>query len=253
MNLAGDTLPGWPVRLISPSGPGGSQCDLIAVDIDGDGDCEIFTDNGILYPDSLGQDSVWYYGFSWLFGLNHAGQYLPGYPIRVGGAFLGIPPTFALDQRNNRLYMALADFITAGMLDTAKIELFLFPDSTGPPDQWPMLHHDNLHTRNYNFVDRVTSVYDEGAEILPQSPILKQNYPNPYNFSTMLEFTLPREGHIRLSVYDILGRKVVDIYDQVMAAGMHRHRLSMDVPSGIYLYRLETEKTVITRKMVLVK
>jgi hypothetical protein len=116
-----------------------------------------------------------------------------------------------------------------------------------------MLSHDNLMTRNYNFVDRVTSAYDGGAEILPKNPILKQNYPNPFNLSTVIEFTLPKKGQVNLSVYDILGRKVVDIYDRVLEAGTHKHRLAMDAPSGVYLYRLKTENTQITRKMALVK
>jgi hypothetical protein len=80
-----------------------------------------------------------------------------------------------------------------------------------------------------------------------------ENYPNPFNFSTMIEFTLPKREQVSLSIYDILGRKVVDVYDQVMEAGTHRHRLSLDAPSGVYLYTLKTEKTRITSKMMVVK
>jgi hypothetical protein len=143
--------------------------------------------------------------------------------------------------------------VSMSKFDSIILMLYRFPDSAGALDEWPMLGHDNLMTRNYNFVDRVTSVEDEDHEILPKSPILKQNYPNPFNLSTIIEFTLPKNEHVKLSVYDILGRKVVDIYDQVLEAGTHKHRLSMDVPSGIYLYRLRAGNTAITRKMALVK
>jgi hypothetical protein len=255
INLDGAELPGWPVELLRPDGgTWGSYSDLSIVDLDGDGDCEIFTDYAAFYADSLGHDSLWYYGYSYLFAINHLGQSLPGYPIEVEGAYLGKPPCFTLERLNNRLYMSVATDITAPWvpLDTSYLELYQFPDSTGPTNQWPMLHHDNLHTRNYNFVDRVTSVEDD-IEILPKSPILKQNYPNPFNHTTLIEFTLPRQEHVRLAIFDILGRRVLDIYDRVVAAGTHRVPITLEAPSGIYLYRLETEKTVITRKMVVVK
>jgi hypothetical protein len=258
IDLSGNALPGWPVPVLDPAGRQViTYSDLIAVDVDGDHDSEIFLDNGSLYVDSIGQDSGWYGGHGYIYGFDHFGQNLTGFPFRVGGETFSRPPNFGYDPNSQSIYMAIYPTVydpTNPMRDTGRVEVYLFPDSTGPPDQWPMLSHDNLMTRNYNFVDRVTSINDEGEEILPKSPILKQNYPNPFNFSTILEFTLPKREHVTLSIYDILGRKVADIYDQVMEAGTHRHRLSMkDVTSGIYFYTLRTEKTQITRKMTLVK
>jgi len=256
VDLDGGELPGWPVALTLPDGSNRTAySDLSIADVDGDGPCEIFTDFNVLYPDSLGQDSLWYYGYSYLFALDHTGQPLPGYPIEVEGSYLNKPPAFSLDRLSNRLYISVATDIIAPWvpIDTAYLELYQFPDSTGPPSQWPMLSHDNLHTRNYNFVDRVTSVDDDDSEVLPQSPLLRQNYPNPFNLSTTLEFILPKEEHVALSIFDLLGKKVVDIYDEVMTTGVHRYRFNMDMPSGVYLYRLKTGSAIITRKMTLVK
>jgi hypothetical protein len=255
MHSDGETLPGWPALFGSPDGLILSSSDLVAIDLDGDRNCEIFIDNNFLYHDSLGQDSTWYYGHSWLSGVDHLGQMLPGYPLRTRGEIFGLPPTFSLDQSDNRLYMGMTSEINLERygLDSLFVTLFKFPDSTGPPDQWPMLNHDNLQTRNYGFVDRVTSINDDRSEILPKSLILKQNYPNPFNMSTMIEFTLPQKEYVTLSIFDYLGRKVVDIYDQEMEAGSYKHRLDMNVPSGVYLYRLRAGKTVITRKMTLLK
>jgi hypothetical protein len=257
MHVDSEILPGWPSSFSSPDGDLiSSNADIITTDLDGDGDYEIFIDGNILYPDSLGQDSIWYYGHSWLAGGDHLGRLLSGFPIRTRGVFFGLPPTFALKPNDNRLYMSVASQICLlpfEPIDTLFIELYQFPDSTGPPDQWPMLNHDNLHTRNYNFVDRVTSIYDEGNDILPKTAILKQNYPNPFNFTTMIEFTIPKKEYVTLSVFDILGRKVIDLYDQEMEAGNYRHRLSMNVPSGVYLYNLKAGDTEITRKMTLLK
>jgi hypothetical protein len=226
-------LPGWPVRLSRPDGGiRASYSDLSIVDLDGDGDCEIFTDYNLFYTDSSG------HSYSYLFGIDHFGQPLVGYPIEVAGEYLGRPPVFSLDRFSSRLYMSLSSDIL-GSGDSVFLELFRFPDSTGPTDQWPMLHHDNLHTRNYNFVDQVTSTADDDKEILPQTPVLMQNYPNPFNYSTMIQFILPGVGSASLSVYDVGGRKM-----QVTMPG---------VASGVYFMVLKTEKAQITRKMLYLK
>jgi hypothetical protein len=78
------------------------------------------------------------------------------------------------------------------LVDTSYVELYVFPDSTGPPDQWPMQSHDNLHTKNYNFVDNVTAIHS-GEDVLPKNYVLKQNYPNPFNSATTIEFALPED------------------------------------------------------------
>ena len=233
----GELLPGWPSQNVA------SNNDLIIVDLDGDRDCEIFTDYNILHHDDQGP-----YGL--LFALDHLGQFLPDYPIRTRGSYLQLPPTFALNETNHRLYMGLADHTS----EYHYLELFQFPDSTGPPDQWPMNSHDNLSTRNYNFVDRVTSINDEGQEILPRNIILKQNYPNPFNFSTIIEFVLPREEHVTLSLYDILGRKIKDLVNGEVSAGAHAQRVALsNLSSGVYYYVLQTPTTRVSRKMVLLK
>jgi hypothetical protein len=257
IDMNGNSLPGWPSPVIDPEGRTvGTYSDLIVVDIDGDGNSEIFIDCGSLYPDSIGADSTEYWGHGYIYGFDHVGNYLSGFPLRVGGDTFSRPPNFYFDQNTSRVYMAIytTKFVPdTPEIDTSYVELYVFPDSTGPADQWPMLSHDNLFSRNYNFVDRVTSVDDGDREILPKSAILSQNYPNPFNRSTTIEFTLPRKEHATLSVFDILGRKVIDIYDQEMEAGYHRNTITMDVPSGIYLYRLQAGNTVITRKMTLLK
>jgi hypothetical protein len=247
-------LPGWPARLLGlDSIPRASSSDVIAVDINGDGSCEIFTDFNSFYADSMGHDSTWYYGHGYLYAIDHTGHDLPGYPITVRGLYFRMPPSFTLDSITNKLYMGLAtDFVMPGLNDTIFLDIYTFPDSTGPTTQWPMLSHDNLMTRNYNFVDRVTSIKNE-EEILPASPILMQNHPNPFNFSTIIEFYLPEAEHFTVSIYDINGRKVVDLYDDTFAAGHYRHQVDMNLPSGVYFYTLKTNDSQITRKMMLLK
>jgi hypothetical protein len=83
---------------------------------------------------------------------------------------------------------------------------------------------------------------------------LSQNYPNPFNPTTNITYSLKQTGEVRLSVFDILGREVAVLVDDVQNAGQHTITFTgTDLSTGIYLYRLQIGKEVITKKMVLVK
>ncbi|MCH8558611.1 MAG: T9SS type A sorting domain-containing protein [Balneolia bacterium] len=89
---------------------------------------------------------------------------------------------------------------------------------------------------------------------LPQSAMLGRNYPNPFNPSTTIPFELNNAAHVRLEVYDMLGRRVALLIDQPLQAGSHTARFEADsLPSGMYITRMQTEGEVLTQKMLLVK
>ncbi len=253
----GFALPGWPTNFVDPEGRSArAHSDIIMADIDGDRDCEIFWDNNRLYFDSVGHDSTVYAGYGFLFGVDHNGQPLPGFPLEVEGSMFWRAPTFAYDGATHRMYVAVHSqvyLLPVDPIDTSYVELYVFPDSTGPPDQWPMQSHDNLHTKNYNFVDNVTGINNEESS-LPQNYILKQNYPNPFNSSTTIEFDVPRNEDVTISVYDILGRKLLEPVSGIVPAG--RHSIAVDLSelsSGLYFYILKTDNISIRRKMMFLK
>lgn len=89
---------------------------------------------------------------------------------------------------------------------------------------------------------------------LPERVTLDPAYPNPFNPTTRIAFGLPESGPVRLQVFDMLGRRVATLADGVMAPGRHEVTFhASGLPSGTYLYRLETAARVTTRTMVLVK
>lgn len=89
---------------------------------------------------------------------------------------------------------------------------------------------------------------------VPTDASLSQNYPNPFNPSTAIGYIMAESGHVRLAVYDQLGRSVAILVDGVMPAGTHSVMFDASgLSSGMYLYRYETAQMVITRKMMLVK
>ena len=83
---------------------------------------------------------------------------------------------------------------------------------------------------------------------------LAQNYPNPFNPSTKISYTLANNSKVRLSVYDLLGREVSVLANEIQTAGQHVVTFSANhLSSGIYFYKLQTASGVITKKMMLLK
>jgi len=83
---------------------------------------------------------------------------------------------------------------------------------------------------------------------------LAQNYPNPFNTATTVEYSISREGFVRLVVYDISGREVKTPVERIMPAGKHTVNIEAnDLSSGIYFYQLETGGKNIRKKMILIK
>ncbi len=110
---------------------------------------------------------------------------------------------------------------------------------------------------NYLVGETVTSVNSSPAK--PTSFELAQNYPNPFNPSTVINYQLPTDGHVTLKVFDILGREVRTLVNEVKNAGSYEIKFdASSLASGIYFYRLniignDGKIFVSTKKMLLMK
>ncbi|CUU06220.1 Por secretion system C-terminal sorting domain-containing protein [Candidatus Kryptobacter tengchongensis] len=103
-------------------------------------------------------------------------------------------------------------------------------------------------------VGGVVKVYDRPIAEIPVEFKLYQNYPNPFNSSTKVAFELPYESHIKIEVYDVLGRKIKTLVEGYKPAGLYYVNFNADdLPSGVYFYALKAEGRIFTRKMVLIK
>jgi hypothetical protein len=81
-----------------------------------------------------------------------------------------------------------------------------------------------------------------------------QTYPNPFNSSTEIAFSLPRTMDVALRVYDVLGKEVAVLADGKMTAGEHEVVFNgQELPSGVYFCRMEAEEGLRVKKMVLLK
>jgi photosystem II stability/assembly factor-like uncharacterized protein len=89
---------------------------------------------------------------------------------------------------------------------------------------------------------------------LPSVLRLYQNYPNPFNTITNISFTLPSESFVSLKVFDILGREVSMLANEVLPAGYYtRQWNALYISSGVYFSRLHTKESIATKKMLLLK
>jgi PKD repeat protein len=94
----------------------------------------------------------------------------------------------------------------------------------------------------------------EGEDGVPEDFVLNQNYPNPFNPTTNIRFGLPSASHVELTVYNLLGQKVLTLVNGTLPAGYHMKVLDgQQLSSGIYLYELKAGKTRLIEKMTLIK
>ncbi len=98
------------------------------------------------------------------------------------------------------------------------------------------------------------AVVSVGVDAQPGTFRLHQNYPNPFNPGTVIVYELERAGMVELSVYDVLGTRVALLYSGRAQAGRHELRFDATrLPSGVYLYRLQTDEGQFTRRMVVAR
>jgi hypothetical protein len=113
---------------------------------------------------------------------------------------------------------------------------------------------DPNFTAGYVQIKNLTLSAEPTGDPLVHRFSLAQNYPNPFNPQTEIAYTLPRNQAVSLKVFDLLGREVTTLFSGTQTAGEHRASFNgRDLPSGVYVYRLEVGEISQTRKMLLLK
>jgi hypothetical protein len=104
-----------------------------------------------------------------------------------------------------------------------------------------------------------TAVAEEQGDRRPQAFALQQNFPNPFNSSTVIRFDLPEDGEVELAVFNLAGQQVAALVEGVREAGNYtinwdgRDDRGQELASGMYLYRLRAGERRETKKLVLVR
>lgn len=278
INNDGSIAAGFPVNVASQirSGP-------VLADLDHDGDLEI------IFGSSNGQLNIY----------DNTGAAYPGFPYNAGGSIFGSPvvgdisgdgqPDIVFGSTNGNLYgldrngvllpnfpipgstarqitgsAALGDLDSDGDMEIAygikasgqNIVVLDYKAAASMNNLvWPCFGRD-IHRSN-NFGQAVT-----GVEDTPQVPTgfsVAQNYPNPFNAATQIRYTLKNSGEASLSIYDIMGRRIVTLNSGRVSAGEHEFiwnggdHSGKTVSSGVYFYKLESAEGSMTRRMLLLK
>jgi len=91
-------------------------------------------------------------------------------------------------------------------------------------------------------------------DLIPNLFILHQNYPNPFNSSTQIQFGIRNKGQYNMKIYDITGKLVNELFNQVLDPGEYKIMFdASNYSSGVYFYKLESSNNVTTKKLVLLK
>lgn len=226
------------------AGTTSSLSNPLLVDVDNDGELEIVSRGGALF---LGKPER-------LLAWNLDGSPVFGWPI-----YTYADPGIVTYSTYTPV---VADFDDDGLLElfmgSSDTQLYMWNLSTPPGEQavvWGSFLRDKRNTGSLPVVARAAVI----SPPLPTAFRLGQNYPNPFNQTTIIEFDLVHAAKVNIEVVNILGQSVAVISDGPFDAGVHRvvwdgkDSRGSDVASGVYFYRLHSDKFTQTRRMVLLK
>jgi len=234
LNLDGENLDGWPVDV-----DGNTESSPVVADITGDGLLDV------VFGVGGGSDSA----LNLLYAFRHNGGMVTGFPLTLDGPVRATPMICDVDKDLD------VDIVYGGWdLAFHVWDLpYAYSVATTP---WPTYHGNISRTGLYSPA--------EPSEV-NQTPIsmlkLMPNMPNPFNPSTLISFDIPTgyRGNASLNIYDLLGRQVKTLLDEEVDGGRFAiswcgdNNSGTNVASGVYIYRLETENSIASRSMTLIR
>ena len=223
---------------------------LLLADMDGNGSPDIVAcaDNDLFDTFRVQRIYAW----------NNQGKLLAGFPLVTSQKI----------YTGDRFTPLIGDINRDGNLDL----IMTTPDSAQIFVNYPGVTFDSCscptpvwrYNRRFNNVGPLPAhcsplSAEEAGDILPEQCGLDQNYPNPFNPNTRIGYALPAKSHVTISIYDILGRKIRTLIDDIKPAGNHsaewngRNDQGVIVSTGIYFYRLKSDGLVESKKMLFLK
>ncbi|NIR96262.1 MAG: cellulase family glycosylhydrolase [Gammaproteobacteria bacterium] len=125
--------------------------------------------------------------------------------------------------------------------------------SAGPHQLTFFIIQGGFNLNRMTFFLTATGINDESSES-PLKYRLEQNYPNPFNPETTFRYSLAKPGEVCLDIYNAIGEKLETVVNKQLVAGDHEdHWDASHLASGVYYYRLQADKFVDTKKLILLK
>jgi len=150
-----------------------------------------------------------------------------------------------------------SDYLTVETVDTAYLDTDYEIDVTV---YYRLIAYDDAgNSSEHSVAIDITVLWADLGIAIPDEFAIHQNYPNPFNPVTTLRYDLPEQGHVRITIYDMLGRQVKTLINQTQDAGFKSvvwnatNTYGKPVSAGIYLYQIQAGEYISTKKMVLLK
>ena len=180
--------------------------------------------------------------------------YAANYILATPPVFTEGQPRFSLQSTHSGVGIGLIGYFHDG---STRQELRLDPNSTIQSMQttWNWNDLDRISIAVVNTNTSQTANYRlEMTSTTPDEDFIAQNYPNPFNPATRITFSINENKHIRLDIFDSIGRRVTTLLDQQLESGYHTVNFDgTGLSSGIYFYRIVTDELSTSKKMILIK
>ena len=181
-----------------------------------------------------------------------------------------LPPGQLFDARFSGGYRAIPNAVATIELQTAgyPVTVELQPAAASDETEWQLVELTGVETGKIHFLRDGSSISitsnTKRLQLLPADKVfdtfaLYQNYPNPFNPSTVISYSLPSQSTVKLSIYNLLGQSVKTMVSEEQSAGFYeivwdgRDASGIQVSSGLYFYRIETETFSDVKKMLLLQ
>ncbi|MBD3224682.1 MAG: T9SS type A sorting domain-containing protein, partial [Caldithrix sp.] len=175
--------------------------------------------------------------------LSDAGEDLPGFPAKIKASLNGSPVIDDIDADgdleisiggSNGLYVL-------DLKDTGSIE-----------PSWNTYLANNYRTGYYRFSS--STFVRSPVNTVPDQIMLYSNYPNPFNSQTTIHYALHKTTHVELDIYNVLGQRVASLFSGRQQPGVYDVKWDAgNMASGIYIYRLYTERRILSKRMLLIR
>ena len=171
------------------------------------------------------------------------------------GYDISVPPRPVKPLWSKGTYLAGAKTVKGDTIQGSINQSLHYQSATGKWGRHKEVARDtNLYYSPGFLPDVATGVGNASRDLAPTAFSLQQNYPNPFNPSTVISFTTNSEQFVRLSVFNILGKKVATLMNRKLGAGQYHVSFNASqLPAGVYLYSLEAGSFTATKRMILLK
>lgn len=171
--------------------------------------------------------------------------------MTIDSLYLTVEATGGYTYNENLIYLGR---LNAGQEDSINIYMTApLSDTTGYFNLSYVGHNVySIPSSGILITSNATNINFEKA--IPTEFVLHQNYPNPFNPTTKISYSLPKTSLVQLKIFNLLGQEIRTIVNEEKSAGNYEVNFdASELPSGVYIYKMQAGSFVETKKMILIK